>query len=300
MSNIALATSTVDQLHDDDMPLLLEACKAIGLAAEVRAWDDPHVDWASYGHIVLRSTWNYVDDRQGFLSWCEKVAAFTDLVNPLCVARWSTDKYYLADLEALGVPIVPSRFISSVISGATTLEEHIESIGDKNEFVVKPTIGSRSAGVVRFSCDDVSSAEKHIRKLLEAGLSAIVQPYLYSVDSIGEINLIYYGGVFSHAIRKSALLLSDGTVYGPSSEFRSPCMAAEEELNVAAAALNAAASHLSLDQPLTYGRVDLIKDAAGVPRVLELDICEPSLSLPIVPEGAARFARVLYELASEA
>lgn len=57
--------------------------------------------------------------------------------------------------------------------------------------------------------------------------------------------------------------------------------------------LAAAASHLGIEQPLLYGRVDLIRGDNGEPVVLELELCEPSLSLPFTDFGAMRFARTL-------
>ena len=66
---------------------------------------------------------------------------------------------------------------------------------------------------------------------------------------------------------------------------------------VALAALETAAAHLHLDRPLLYERVDLIRDWNGDPRVLELEIAEPSLSLPLAEHGARRFAEVLTKLA---
>lgn len=295
MKPIALVTSIVDCPNDDDMPLLVEACRMCGISVEVPAWDDRAVDWARYSHAVLRSTWNYTGCRSEFLAWCERVAAVTELVNPLSVARWATDKHYLADLATHRIPIVPSSFVEPGADPFAALKDFLVTNREIEEFVVKPTIGSYSKHVKRYSLSQQPQAGEHVAGLLAAGVGVILQPYLASVDRVGETNLIYFDGVYSHAIRKSALLQSDGTVNGPTADFRAARVADEEERGVASAALEAAAMHLGLERPLLYGRVDLIRDHDGKPQVLELDICEPSLSLPFAKEGAVRFAQVLAD-----
>jgi hypothetical protein len=44
-----------------------------------------------------------------------------------------------------------------------------------------------------------------------------------------------------------------------------------------------------------YARIDLIRDAAGAPVVLELELTEPSLFLDHSAGAAARFARHLVD-----
>lgn len=296
MNTLALVTSVADLSNDEDMPLLLSACQALDLATEVCCWDDPVIDWSRYDYVVTRSTWDYIERRPEFLAWCERVDAVTHLVNPLSVARWVTDKHYLADLATHGVPVVPSRFVEPGAMPLPTLREFVATYPHTEEFVVKPTVGSRSKNVKRYTRTQESEATEHIAHLLREGCSVILQPYLASVDRYGETDLIYFDRVYSHAIRKSALLMQDGTVNGPTAEFRASRVAAEDERAVALAALDATAAHLGLERPLLYARVDLIRGNDGRPQVLELDICEPSLSLPFAEGSAMRFAQVLAKL----
>ncbi|WP_327129937.1 hypothetical protein [Streptomyces sp. NBC_01727] len=48
-----------------------------------------------------------------------------------------------------------------------------------------------------------------------------------------------------------------------------------------------------MDQPLLYGRIDLVRGNEGEPLVLEAELCEPSLSLPFAETGARRFAEAM-------
>jgi glutathione synthase/RimK-type ligase-like ATP-grasp enzyme len=295
MTTVALVTDTVSLPIDYDMPLLRDACQAFGLDTETCQWEDPDVDWSRFDAALLRSPWNYVDQLDAFLAWCERVDAMTLLLNPLPVARWALNKSYLADLAAHGVPIVPSRFVDPEENPALALREFLGEHRVAREIVIKPTIGAYSRDVRRFLVQAESEAVEHMTRLFAKGCHVIVQPYFDSVDRDGETDLIYFDNEYSHAIRKGAMLEADGTVNVPTLEFRKARVAGEDERSVASAALAASASHLGLDRPLLYGRVDLIRDDDGQPMVLELDICEPSLNLPFGEGSAMRFAEVLTE-----
>jgi hypothetical protein len=159
--------------------------------------------------------------------------------------------------------------------------------------VVKPTVGAYSKDVNRFPRLQEARALDYVTRLLRAGHRVMLQPYLESIDRDGETDLAYFDGVYSHAITKSAMLMADGTVKVPTQDLRTARVADEAERAVAASALAAAASHLSLDRPLLYGRVDLVRADDGRPMVLELEICEPSLNLPFAEGSAMRFAQAL-------
>lgn len=296
MNTLSLVTSDSSLPNDYDMPLLLAACKAFGLVVDVCAWDDPEINWSRYDAVVLRSPWDYSERLPEFLAWCEHITAVTALFNPLPAVRWSIDKHYLADLAARGVPVVPSRFVEPGMAPLPALQEFLATYPQAEDFVVKPTIGCYSKDVRRYHRDEESEATEHITRLLKDRSSIILQPYLSSIDLNGETNMIYFGGTYSHAIRKGALLMQDGTVNAPTYDFRTARDADADERAVALAVLDAAATHLGIEQPLLYARVDLIRDGNGNPQLLELEIAEPSLSLPFAEAGAMRFAEVLARL----
>lgn len=293
MNTLAFITDQTSLPIDFDMPLLLDACQAIGLTPEVCAWDDPTVDWSRFGAVLLRSPWSYLDRLPEFLAWCEAVDASTRLFNPVSVARWSLDKLYLADLAARGVAVVPTKFVEPDANPVPAVREFLAEHPQAKAIVVKPTVGAYSKDVQRFARPLEEAAAEYIDRLLEKGFRVMLQPYFESVDRDGETDLIYFDEVYSHAIRKSAMLMPDGTVNVPTQESRKARTADEDERAVASAALDAAASHLGIERPLLYGRVDLIRGDDGEPVVLELELCEPSLSLPFTEGGSMRFAQAL-------
>ena len=104
MRTVALVTAVAATGHDDDLVPLLDACADAGLHARAVAWDDPTVNWGRFDTVLLRSPWDYTERLPEFLAWAERVDRATLLLNPLNVVRWNTDKHYLADLAAVGIP----------------------------------------------------------------------------------------------------------------------------------------------------------------------------------------------------
>jgi O-ureido-D-serine cyclo-ligase len=286
--HVALVTADAARELDEDLPPLRAALEAHGIVVDAPAWRDPQVRWADYDVAVLRSTWDYSDHLGEFLDWAARTSGTTTLLNPVALVRWNLDKHYLAELDARNVPVIPTRYPAS----AATAE-----FPASGEFVVKPTVGAGSRGARRFHAGDFATARQHIGQLVAAGASPMVQPYLPSVDAAGETALVYFDGVFSHAIRKGALLSLDGTsvrgLFAP--EKIQPRTPGADELAVGAAAIAA----LGAPAPL-YARVDLIRDAAGAPRVLELELAEPSLFFAHSAGSAGRFAAAIAARGSAA
>jgi O-ureido-D-serine cyclo-ligase len=297
MGKIALVSARASLATDHDMSLLLDACASERLDAEICFWDDPDLDWSSFDAAVLRSPWDYSERLPEFLRWCETVSHKTKLQNPVAAVRWSLDKHYLQDLANLGVPVVPSFFIRPNVNPELEIRRFLSDNSQLDDFVVKPTIGCYSKGVRRFSREQVNLALDHIASLHVAGTDAIAQPYLPVIDREGETNLIYFNGVYSHAIRKGALLDQDGSVNVPTNDFRAPREASADERALAETAIKRASMKFGLSQPLLYARIDLIRGDGGIPLLLELEIAEPSLSLQFTKNGASRFAEAISQLA---
>jgi glutathione synthase/RimK-type ligase-like ATP-grasp enzyme len=281
---IALATAIAAWGHDIDMPPLLAACARAGAVAEVLAWDDPTVSWSRFDAVLLRSTWDYTQRLPDFLAWCEAVAARTRLFNPPAVVRWNTDKRYLADLAARGVPVVPSTFIDTAEALAAALA------AQRREFVLKPCVGAGARDAARFLPAQAEAADAHGRRLLAQGQRVLLQPYLGKVDGYGETALIHVAGRYTHAIRKGPLLPPGGASSEAlfAAEDIQPRIASEAEHAVARQALAALPS-----LPL-YARVDLLPGPEG-PLLLELELVEPSLFFEGCDDAADRLLAALAE-----
>ncbi|HXS21188.1 MAG TPA: hypothetical protein VN735_08135, partial [Steroidobacteraceae bacterium] len=241
---------------------------------------------------LLRSTWDYTQRFTEFLAWAERVARITTLLNPPPVIRWNTDKHYLRELVRAGVPTVPTQFVEPGENAAQALAR----FGAKQrpaEWVVKPAVGAGSKDAARYGRGDEERAVDHMSRLLHAGRSVLLQPYLDQVDRHGETALMYFAGRFSHAIRKGPLLqrgaAETGALFVP--EEISPRTPAAEERQVGDRVLAA----LPFATPL-YARVDLIRSDAGAPCLLELELTEPSLFIAHAPGAAARLVQLCFQL----
>jgi hypothetical protein len=293
MPRIAFVTAIATLHRDDDMPPVLEACARAGLDAEVRAWDDATVSWARYDRVVLRSPWDYHARLTEFLGWCARVDVASRLLNPLDVVRWNTDKHYLADLADAGVPVVSTRFVEPDAEPLPALESALAAFPDAAELVVKPTVSAGSIDTQRYRRDETFAAANHVGRLLAAGRAVMLQPYLDAVDTRGETALLYFDGEFSHAIRKAALLRPgrDGADHADIPDAIAPRTPDPEELVVGDTVLAALRARTGV-APL-YARVDLIRDAAGQPTLLELELTEPSLFFAESAGAADRFVEAL-------
>lgn len=289
--SIALVSARVAHDVDEDFTPLRDALHAAGADVCSPDWDDPAVDWSAFDLAVLRATWDYSVRVQEFLSWAESTARRTRLLNPLPCVRWNIDKHYLKDLAAAGVPTIPSHFIEPGQDAHEQAPRFLAATAAR-EIVVKPAIGAGSRDAQRHERSNVRGLCEHAQRIVDSGHSALLQPYLESVDEHGEAALICYAGQFSHAIRKGALLkrgvaAEQGLFAKESITPRAPTAA---ELRLAQQTLAA----IPFGIPL-YARVDLLLDEQGAPTVLELELTEPSMFFAHAPEAAARFAAVLMK-----
>ena len=273
---------------------MLGALRECGAWAAVANWDDEQIDWRSFDLALLRSTWDYSLRFAEFRIWAERVATQTRLLNPLTVVTWNTNKHYLAQLAAAGVPIVPTRFIEPGDDAEAAIDEFVR-LHATAEFVAKPAVGSGSRDVQRHPRAAREAIRAHADRLLAGGRSVFLQPYFERVDTDGETALIYFSGRFSHAIRKGPLLRAgEGPtplLFAP--EEITPRTPGADELEIGARALE-----VSPGAPLLYTRVDLIRDEEGRPRLLELELTEPSLFFSHAPGSAQRFAREILRACS--
>lgn len=287
MPRIALVTARAARGLDDDIPLLEAALRRIEADFLTVDWDDASVDWSQFQIAVLRSTWDYATRFAEFLTWADRVAKLTTLINPPSVVRWNVDKHYLLDLSNAGIPVIPSEFIEPGSPAEQALAAFLTRHHPK-EFVVKPAVGAGSRDVFRFGSEEGRAAAAHAQKLLNENRSVLLQPYLERVDAEGETALLYFDGEFSHAIRKGPMLQREQReVQGLfKAERITPRRAGDDELSLGSQ-VRAAIPF----RGLLYARIDMIRDSSGEPRVLELELTEPSVFLDHHPEAADRFAQ---------
>jgi glutathione synthase/RimK-type ligase-like ATP-grasp enzyme len=294
-----LALATCAELPELDEPdrRLRAALADRGVPTDVVVWDDPTVDWGTYAHVLIRSTWDYTNRAQQFADWTRRVERTGVLLNPADVVAWNLDKTYLRDLEQRGLPIVPTIWLDPERQlDARGIHTRFPAFGD---FVIKPTVSAGSRDTGRYDASVTPSrslAITHAKNLLGVGRWVMVQRYLAKVDEVGETALVYVDGQFSHAVRKGALLEGPfraeetlGVLYRGEKMASRVASAAERALaDRVVAELPAVFPQLA--GPLLYTRVDLIPDDSGEPVILEVGLIEPSLFFEHAPGSVERFA----------
>lgn len=295
---IALATcSALPSREHDDVALHATLCER-GVSVEQPIWDDRQVEWAEFDAVLIRTTWDYQEKREEFLSWAECVAKQTVLFNPAPIVRWNTHKSYLRELEALGVPLANTVWFEGGRS-----YDFVAAARDAGlvRGFIKPMVGANARGTLRFDArrlEQLEAAAAHFDRLIIAR-DVMLQPYLTSVEREGELSAIYFDGALSHAVRK---IPTKGD-YRVQDDFGALDRAErldDEAITLAErtlAGLNELARHHAWDLslPLLYARVDMLRNDDGRLVLNELEVVEPSLFFRHGPRAAERLSSALLE-----
>ena len=254
--------------------LLVEDLAARGIRARWAVWDDPSVDWTAAQLVAVRATWDYENRREEFLAWARAVGP--GLLNGADVFAWNTDKAYLLELVAAGLPVVPTVL-------ARTPAEVAEAVAGFGRSVCKPTVAASGRGLVVL--DGAGDP---------AGTGPwLVQPVVESVHTQGEVSVFVLGGSAVAQVRKVAGG-DDVRVhewYGGRSD-AVPLDA--EHADLAHRTVEVAEKLLGVRLP--YARVDLMRLADGTLAVGELEVTEPGFYLDLVPEVATAFGAMVAGL----
>jgi glutathione synthase/RimK-type ligase-like ATP-grasp enzyme len=279
---VALVTcAAYPNLFDDDL-LLARALEELGISPVPAIWNDNAIDWKSFAALVIRTPWDYFERAAEFRAWLDaRIASGVLMCNAGDILDWNYDKGYLQDLEAAGVPLVPTIGIRR---GEQADIAALARARGWNEIVVKPTISGGAYRTYRFCVDDAAAYTKEIDDTL-ADRGVLVQPFLPEILSDGELSLLFFDGVFSHAVRKRP---RPGD-YRVQFQFGGTTESVEVDPKLVA---QARACVLAAPSLPVYARVDgVVKDGRFL--LMELEVFEPLMFLACHPEAPGRFARAV-------
>lgn len=268
-------------------------------------WSHIRADYARLlGNNAIFIDWTKADDFGGFdlvtplLAWgyprdCRRWFALLDRLeaenvrvsNPVSILRWNSDKAYLQELDAAGIPSVPT--IWCPLLDRVALEDARKSFNVET-VIVKPPISGGADGTFRLNRHD--SVPDSV-----AGQRMMIQPYLPNIAEEGEYSLFYFAGAFSHSILKRPAK-GDFRVQEQYGGREQAIIAPDGALMLAQRAL-AATAKINKSGPLAYARVDILRDGNGVFRLMELELIEPSLFLRFAPDAGTAFAQALVSSA---
>jgi glutathione synthase/RimK-type ligase-like ATP-grasp enzyme len=274
----------------DDRPFAA-ALTALGVEVETVAWD-ADIAWTRFDAAILRTTWDYVGRYEEFLARLDRIAAVTRLFNPAPVSRWNLDKRYLRELERAGVPSPPTAWIAA--GEEIDLRRWLAGHGARRGFL-KPVVGASASGTLRFSTSpaDLARAAAHLART-PAPWGWMLQPYLESVETQGEVSAIVIDGEITHAVRKVPVP-GDYRVQDDHGAKDFALEPSTRLVELSRTAVAAARSALHLAEPLLYARVDFLADDNDDLWLTELELVEPSLFFRHGPEAAPRLAEALLQ-----
>jgi len=282
---LGLATRSALPAWEVDDRHLHTALQQRGVVFERPVWDDPAVDWARFGSVLIRTTWDYQDKLPAFLGWVRTAGSRTRLWNPPDVVAWNTHKHYLRDLQRAGVPLAPTLWLDR--GGAVDVGAALRELGAREGFL-KPCVGATARETLRFAADAVGlgAAAAHVARLLPHE-DLMLQTFLPSVLERGEWSAIFVEGAITHCVRKIPVP-GDYRVqddFGARDEPYAPTAAERTAALTAMAAVEARFSG-----PLLYGRTDFLWAADGTCVLTELELVEPSLFFRHAPAAADTLA----------
>jgi glutathione synthase/RimK-type ligase-like ATP-grasp enzyme len=286
--HVAIATYVSTGAYDtntvDEDALLSNLLEELGISYELLAWSDPDVDWSRFTHVLIKSTWDYFDYYPEFLVWLDQLEALeTSVLNPVATLRWNSSKNYLLELKAKGYPCVAGQILPK--GTATTLEALHEALGFET-LVVKPLVSGGAKNTLKITRGAGKELEDKIASLLQEE-DFLVQPYIPEIVAVGEYSLIFFNGVFSHAVLKSPAV-DDFRVqhyYGGTIQEITP----DSKMLASAQVLVADFAKDSL-----YARVDgVVID--GVFHLMELELIEPYLFLGLSEKAIPNYKAALQK-----
>lgn len=263
---------------------LIDPLRDFGFVAEAAIWADLSIQWSDYAGVVIRSTWDYHHRPAEFRTWADRVeASGTPLMNPARLVRWNSSKTYLIELAEQGVPIPPTALVAR---GSTAAEIAVaaSTLPRAREVVVKPTVSASAYSTWRAPAPLTTETIARIESM--AGTrDVILQPFLDTIVESGELSLVFFDGVFSHAARKRPKE-GDFRVQTEHGGETTIVQVRPDIVDQAERALRHAP-----DVP-TYARVDGI-DIDGVFTLMELELIEPELFFVQVPDAAVTLASAI-------
>ena len=271
----------VENIFRED-ELLGSALATLGYEHKRVSWRDSSIDWERASWVLIRTTWDYFDHFEEFSHWLGQLPTKA-CMNPKALLSWNTDKHYLLDLAQKGIPIVPSTIIprqhpNPLSQWAAHLEyEHL---------IVKPTIAGAARLTYQLKDEQIGAFDREFTKL-NAKEDFILQPFVSSVTSFGELSLMVMGGKCTHAVQKR-VKVGDFRVQDDFGGTVHHFTLTPELIEFAEMVMGL------IDPKPLYGRVDILRNDADQWMVSEVELIEPELWFRTALEAVEHLAMAIH------
>jgi glutathione synthase/RimK-type ligase-like ATP-grasp enzyme len=259
-----------------------DALRAAGATVTARPWTDVG-DLSPFDAVLPLVAWGY---HLRFQDWLEVLQRLEGeartVINPVPLLRWNSNKAYLQELAAAGVPTVPTLSIDHLNEAALAAAYGVLGC---EEVVIKPNVSASAHGTYRLREGEAARVPADVH-----GQAMMIQPFLPSITTTGEYSLILFNGALSHCVVKRPAS-GDFRVQPHLGGITSLCEPPPGTAEIAGQALAAAPT------AATYARVDLVEGTGGALQVIELELVEPALFLAQAPHAGAAFAAAVLSAA---
>ena len=255
---------------------------AKGATVDAIPWTDAQ-ELGGYDLILSLCAWGYHLRHEEWLNFLRRAEdERLPLINPPQLLRWNSDKAYLQELEAAGVPTVPTLSVDHLNEAALAAAYGVLGC---DEVVVKPPVSAGASGTYRLRQGEGAHVPTDVH-----GRRMMVQPFLRSIIAEGEYSLILFDGELSHAVVKRPRS-GDFRVQPHLGGTTVRCDPPPGGEALAKAALAAAPA------PATYARIDMVQGEEGDLAIMEMELVEPALFLAEAAEGTEAFVRAVLSAA---
>ncbi|ECV9715707.1 hypothetical protein KJQ83_07115 [Campylobacter upsaliensis] len=241
---------------------------------ELKAWQEIRVRHLAQNTLILPlAVWDYSLEYANFLHFLNELErAKISILNPSEILKMNADKSYLKILEEANLPIIDSIIFKQN-------EDFNFSQIPFQKAVIKPLVG-QSGYKVRFLEQKIPTKEEFLH-------GALIQPFIESVEELGEFCFIFFGGKFNYAIhRQTQKDWRANSNYGVKiAPLKNPSKA---HIDLALKALKALKS-----SNLLYARVDLLPQKNGKALINEVELIEPSLYFDFHENALEQFIKNL-------
>lgn len=244
------------------------------------SWRSESVNWNDFDMVVIRSPWDYQQAPSEFMAVLEQIEASSAvLLNSIATVHWNMRKTYLKDIQAAGGTIVPTRWLES--PSEEDLRNSFREL-NSNQIVVKPVIGA-NADHAYWLRPESEAAMFDAAVAAFRGSIALAQPFVESIQTFGEVSLIFFEDSFSHAVLKTPKV-DDFRVQEEHGGVIQRWQPDQALIDFARKCLSAC------PEKTLYSRVDIVFLGDNQPAVMEIELIEPSLYLTYCDDAASRFA----------
>jgi glutathione synthase/RimK-type ligase-like ATP-grasp enzyme len=268
------------EISADDLPLA-SALEKRGFAVRATPWDGDARQYSGPTTFVIRSPWNYDSAPGDFLLWLEGLEkSGHQVINPCSLVRWNIHKRYLLEAAVRGLAIPQTALLPrseaelDAVTGAFANHEYV---------VLKPAISLSAHHTSRVRCAELP---EQASRLVRSEREYMVQEFIPEIVS-GELSFVFFGGQFSHCIRKTPR----------AGDFRtqSDFGATRERYEPTRDEIGSALTFLALapERPV-FARVDLVKRGSTL-LLMELEMIDPMLFFGWVPESVQRIASLIAD-----